>query len=172
MGAELEFASVSLRTLYEELLPSVYRMAYSYLRDHHDSEDVAQEAFLRLAQSGKRFEDRRQVEAWLIVTAANLSRDLLRRKRRLDLPLEEARHSAAEEQPLAGDLRAAILALPEKYKLPIYLHYYGGYSVEEIARILHRGENTVKTWLSRGREQLRAGLDEKAGRGSKGGAAR
>ena len=112
------------------------------------------------------------MEAWLIVTAANLSRDLLRRKRRLDLPLEEARHRAAEEHPQAKDLRAAILALPEKYKLPIYLHYYGGYSVEEIARILHRGESTVKTWLSRGREQLREGLDEKGGRGSKGGAVR
>ena len=172
MGAELEFASVSLRTLYEELLPSVYRMAYSYLRDHHDSEDVAQEAFLRLAQSGKRFADKPQVEAWLIVTAANLSRDLLRRKRRLDLPLEEARHSATEEHPRAGDLRAAILALPEKYKLPIYLHYYAGYSVEEIAQILRRGENTVKTWLSRGREKLREGLDEKDGRGPKGGAVR
>ena len=173
MGAELEFASVSLRTLYEELLPSVYRMAYSYLRDHHDSEDVAQEAFLRLAQSGKRFEDKRQVEAWLIVTAANLSRDLLRRKRRLDLPLEEARHSAAEEHPQAKDLRAAILALPEKYKLPIYLHYCAGYSVEETARILRRRENTVKTWLSRGREKLRESLADTRDRATgKGGAVR
>ena len=170
MGAELEFASVSLRTLYEELLPSVYRMAYSYLRDHHDSEDVAQEAFLRLARSGKRFEDRRQVEAWLIVTAANLSRDLLRRKGRQDLPLEEARHSEAAQHPRSGDLREAILALPEKYKLPIYLHYYAGWSVSEIARALHRGENTVKTWLSRGRERLRESLtedtrDETSGKG-------
>ena len=170
MGAELDFTSVSLPALYEELLPAVYRMAYSYLRDHHDSEDVAREAFLRLARSGRRFEDKRQVEAWLIVTAANLSRDLLRRQGRRDLPLEEARQSAQAERPRAGDLREALLALPEKYKLPIYLYYYAGCSVAEIARALHRGENTVETWLSRGRQRLRESLtedtrDETSGKG-------
>ena len=66
MEGELEFASVSLRTLYREFMPSVYRMAFSYMQNHPDSEDVVQECFLRLAQSGKHFQDRRQVQAWLI----------------------------------------------------------------------------------------------------------
>ena len=82
MEGELEFASVSLRALYREYMPSVYRMAFSYLHNHHDSEDVVQDCFLRLAQSGKHFHDPRQVQAWLIITAANLSKDMLRRSGR------------------------------------------------------------------------------------------
>ena len=98
MEGELEFASVSLRTLYREFMPSVYRMAFSYMQNHPDSEDVVQECFLRLAQSGKHFQDRRQVQAWLIITAANLCRDLLRRSHRRELPLEEASMVAAPQE--------------------------------------------------------------------------
>ncbi len=162
MEAKLEFASVGLRSLYREYMPSVYRMAFSYLKNHPDSEDVTQEAFLRLAQSGKRFQDKRQVQAWLIVTAANLSKDLLRRSHRKDLPLDEARNRAAAPKEKSGIL-AAVLELPEKYKTVIYLHYYEGYGVQELAKLLHRPESTVKTWLRRGREHLRESLGEEGG---------
>ncbi len=162
MEGELEFASVSLRTLYREYMPSVYRMAFSYMQNHPDSEDVTQECFLRLAQSGKRFSDRRQVQAWLIITAANLCKDLLRRSRRKELPLEAAENAAAPGET-GGTVRAAVLALPEKYRIVIYLHYFEGYQVAELAKILRRPESTVKTWLRRGREILREKLGEEGG---------
>lgn len=162
MEGELEFASVSLRTLYREFMPSVYRMAFSYMQNHPDSEDVVQECFLRLAQSGKHFQDRRQVQAWLIVTAANLCKDQLRRSRRKELPLEAAEHTAAPEEK-DRSLRAAVLALPDKYRTVIYLHYYEGYSVAELAKLLHRPESTVKTWLRRGRDALRDVLEKEGG---------
>ena len=162
MEGELEFASVSLRTLYRDYMPSVYRIAFSYLQNHSDSEDVVQECFLRLAQSGKRFQDRRQVQSWLIVTAGNLCKDLLRRSRRRELPLEAAEHVGAP-QPAEPGLRGAVLGLPEKYRTVIYLHYYEGYSVAELAKLLHRPENTIKTWLRRGRDALRERIDGKGG---------
>ena len=158
MKGKLEYASVSLRTLYRDYMPSVYRMAYSYLQNHPDSEDVVQECFLRLAQSGKHFEDTRQVQAWLIITAANLSKDLLRRAHRKDLPLD-----AAEDRPAPREehkeLRRAVLELPDKYRTVIYLYYFEGYSVQELAKLLHRPESTVKTWLRRGRELLREKIE-------------
>ena len=162
MEGELEFASVSLRTLYREYMPSVYRMAFSYMQNHPDSEDVVQEAFLRLAQSGKRVQDKRQVQAWLIITAANLCKDMLRRSRRKELPLEAASTTAAPEEK-DRSLQAVVLALPEKYRTVIYLHYFEGYSVMELAKLLHRPESTVKTWLRRGRDALREQLDEEEG---------
>ncbi|MBR3473575.1 MAG: RNA polymerase sigma factor [Oscillospiraceae bacterium] len=162
MEGELEFASVSLRTLYREFMPSVYRMAFSYMQNHPDSEDVVQECFLRLAQSGKHFQDRRQVQAWLIITAANLCKDLLRRSHRRELPLEEASMEAAPQEKDRG-VRTAVLALPEKYRTVIYLHYFEGYSVTELAKLLHRPEGTVKTWLRRGRDALRDVLEEEGG---------
>ena len=162
MKGKLEFASVSLRTLYRDYMPSVYRMAYSYLQNHPDSEDVVQECFLRLAQSGKHFEDTRQVQAWLIITAANLSKDLLRRAHRKDLPLD-----AAEDRPAPREeykeLRRAVLELPDKYRTVIYLYYFEGYSVQELAKLLHRPESTVKTWLRRARELLRETIEREGG---------
>lgn len=162
MQAELEFASVSLRSLYRELMPSVYRMAFSYMQNHPDSEDAVQEAFLRLAQSGKRFLDKRQVQAWLLLTVANLCKDMLRRSRRRELPLESAEAMAAPQREYGG-VQAAVLALPEKYKTVIYLHYYEGYSVRELSKLLHKPESTIKTWLRRGRDCLRESLGEEGG---------
>ena len=162
MKGELEFASVSLRKLYREYMPSVYRMAFSYMQNHPDSEDVTQECFLRLAQSGRRFSDRRQVQAWLIITAANLSKDLLRRAHRKDLPLDAVGdHPAPREEH--RQLRSAVLELPEKYRTVIYLYYFEGYSVQELAKLLHRTENTVKTRLRRGRELLRDKIEREGG---------
>ena len=47
-----------------------------------------------------------------------------------------------------------VMALPLKYRSVIYLYYYEEYSVEEIAGILQKNRNTIKTWLSRGRKIL------------------
>jgi RNA polymerase sigma-70 factor (ECF subfamily) len=102
------------------------------------------------------------VQAWLIVTAANLCKDLLRRSHRKELSLDAAENVAAGNEEKSG-MMAAIRALPAKYKTVIYLHYYEGYSVSELAKLLHRPESTIKTWLRRGRESLRESLGEEGG---------
>ena len=51
-----------------------------------------------------------------------------------------------------------MLALPERYKLVIYLHYYEGYTAKEIGKLLNKKENTIYSLLSRGREQLKLEL--------------
>lgn len=152
------FAGVGLRALYEQYMPQVYRTAFGYLRNHHDAEDVVQESFVRLATSGRTFADERQVKAWLNVTAANLAKDLLRRRVRRELPLEEAFETVAPEEQ--GTLLPLVLGLPEQYRKAVYLHYYGGYRIRELAALLQKPENTVKSWLRRGRELLRGRLVE------------
>ena len=153
-----KYAGTGLRELYEHIMPLVYRTAYSCLRNHHDAADVVQESFVRLAMSGKTFADEQQVKAWLNVTAANLAKDLLRRRSRRELPLEEASETAAPEEQ--GTLLPLVLGLPDRYRKAVYLHYYGGYGVRELAAMLQKPENTVKTWLRRGRELLRCRLGE------------
>ena len=54
----------------------------------------------------------------------------------------------------------AVLSLPKKYRLPLYLYYYEGYSVGEIGAILGRNPSTIQTHLARGRERLKAMLTE------------
>lgn len=159
MQKEMLRTELNLQRLYQELLPTVYRAAYTYLKNRCDSEDAAQEAFLRLAGSRRSFEDERQIKAWLVVTVGNICKDMLRRKYRQDLNLADHPEFAAPERDSRAVLDA-LLDLPEKYKTAIYLYYYEGYSVREIARASGNPEGTVKAWLHRGRRLLKQYLEE------------
>ena len=159
MERETLRAEINVQRLYQQLLPTVYRAAYTYLKNPSDSEDAAQEAFLRLVQSRRSFSDERQVKAWLIVTVGNIAKDMLRRRSRGDVNLDDHPELPAPSRE-RGDLLAALLALPEKYKTSMFLYYYEGYSVREIARAMGQPEGTVKSWLHRAREILRKDLEE------------
>ncbi len=159
MERETLRAEVNLQRLYQQLLPTVYRAAYTYLKNPSDSEDAAQEAFLRLVQSRRRFSDERQVKAWLIVTVGNIAKDMLRRRSRGEVNLDDHPELPAPSHD-SGELLAALLALPEKWKTAMYLYYFEGYSVREIARAMGQQEGTVKSWLHRARGMLREALEE------------
>ena len=150
---------LNLQRLYQELLPTVYRAAYAYMRNPSDSEDAAQEAFLRLAWYQRSFPDLRQAKAWLIVTVGNICKDMLRRQHRQDLNLDDYPELPAT-QAEGRELLSALLALPESYKTAVFLYYYEGYSVREIARAMGQPEGTVKSWLHRARKLLRQNLEE------------
>lgn len=150
---------LNLQRLYRELLPTVYRAAYTYMKNPSDSEDAAQEAFLRLARTRLSFPDLRQAKAWLIVTVGNICKDMLRRQHRQDLNLDDYPELPAT-QAEGRELLSALLALPESYKTAVFLYYYEGYSVREIARAMGQPEGTVKSWLHRARKLLRQNLEE------------
>ena len=76
----------------------------------------------------------------------------------LSSPARAAASSAAPAED--GDLLRAVQALPEKYSAVIHLHYYEGYSIKEIAKLLGLPAATVGTRLARGRERLRQMLKE------------
>ncbi len=159
MESEMLRAELNLQRLYRELLPSVYRAAYTFMKNRNDSEDAAQEAFLRLAASARSFESERHVKAWLIVTVSNICRDMLRRRHRQDLSLEDIAERAAPDSQRTV-LLEALLELPEKYKTAIFLYYYEGYTVKEIASAMGQREGTVKSWLHRARGLLKQLLEE------------
>ena len=145
----------SFREIYEEYLPMVYRVAYTYMKNSYDSEDAAHETFLRLMKCGKPFNDGEHVKAWLIVTATNVCRDMLRRKHRDDVSMDDGAFAMDGPDEEKQALLQAVMALPEAYKTVVYMYYYEGYSVTEIAKILDKPAGTVKTWLSRARKQLK-----------------
>lgn len=159
MKHALTRAELNLQTLYQEYLPAVYRVAFTYMHNSFDSEDAAQEAFIRLARFSGSFEDERQIKAWLIVTVSNVCKDMLRRRHRQDANLEDVQELAAPQEG-SGELMDAIRKLPGKYKTVIYLYYYEGYAVKEIAAAMRQPEGTVKSWLHRARRQLKNSLGE------------
>ena len=144
--------------LVETYSPMLLRLACTRLENPADAENVVQEVFLKLLTAHPAFRDAEHEKAWLIRTTLHRAADLRKAAARRNVPLEEALLSAAPEPE--DRLLAAVRALPEKYGAVIHLHYYEGYSLKEIGKLLGLPAATVGTRLARGRERLRQSLKE------------
>ncbi len=135
------------------------------------AEDAAQDAFVRAYRALDRYDPAQPFVAWVIGIARNHCIDLLRRRRHGELRFgdEAAELAAAESESTEGidalmitergaKVRAAIAALPEKYRLPILLAYYDDASYDEIAEALGLSRNHVGVLLLRGKQALRKAL--------------
>ena len=139
----------------------VFRLAYSYLKNRADAEDVMQETLLKLYVEPKDFESAEHEKRWLLHVAANECKKLLRSPwRRRTEPLDEAAEAAAFDRPAQSELFRQVMALPPKYRAAVYLYYYEGYSVKETGELLGAKASTVQTWLMRARGQLKTKLKE------------
>lgn len=138
---------------------SILRLAYSYLRNQSDAEDILQETLVRLLRSAPEFETQEHEKAWLLHVAANLSKNHLRynRLRRAD-PLEET--LIAQERPDLAFVWEAVSALPVRWREVLHLYYQEEYSTAEIAQILSRKESTVRSDLRRARIRLKEVLQD------------
>lgn len=139
--------------------PMLLRIACTRLSCPADAEDAVQEVFLKLLDTRPVFRDAEHEKAWLIRTTLHRASDIRRRAARRDLPLDELIQTAAPEREDTAVLDA-VRALPEKYSAAIHLHYYEGYSIREIAKLLGLPAGTVGVRLARGRERLRQMLKE------------
>lgn len=148
-------------SIYEKHKNSIYSVIYNYVRNEADASDLTQETFIKLYSCGKDFDSDEHIKAWLIRVAVNLCKNHFRdTKRRAYTELDDS--IAAPEKPDESYVLEAVLALPEKYRIPIHLFYYEDYSVKQIAAALSMKESTVKTRLNRGKEKLRSMLEKEA----------
>ena len=137
---------------FTQYTDTVYRVAVHNTRCKSDAEDITQEVFVKLLESSKKFKDGEHLKAWLIRVTINECRTLMRKYSRETEQSAEIADCAGYD----GDsVLEAVKALPENYRNAIYLHYYEGYTAKEIGKILDSKENTVLSWLSRGRAALR-----------------
>lgn len=139
---------------------TVRRICMIHLKNKADTEDIFQDVFLKYVLRTAPFDSPEHEKAWIIRVTANACKDLLRsffrsRTVSLDVLIETPREMPEDH----SDILEAVLALPEKYKDPIYLHYYEGYTAEEIGRILGKNTNTVYTLLTRARQMLKTRLE-------------
>lgn len=143
--------------LYERHIDMVYRLCYMYLKNAPDAEDAVSTVFLKLLKSDKGFQGHEHEKAWLICTARNTCKDILKswwRTRRVDFE-ELPEIPSWDRQDLAEEVLSTLLSLPEKYKTVMYLYYYEGYTVREISKMLGRKESTLQTQLAKGRQLLK-----------------
>ena len=146
--------------LYGAYSDMVYRLCITLLKNPFDAEDAVQNTFLKLIHSRKSFEGPEHEKAWLIVTATNTCKDTLRRASRRDEPLDAWEMQAPDlnSDPATADVLDAVRSLPLKYRTPVYLYYYEGYSGAEIAALLHRPASTIRNYLYEARKELRKQL--------------
>lgn len=136
---------------------TVLRVAYYRTGDHYLAEDITQEVYMKLL-SQKEMTDE-HLKAWLIRCAVNRAADAFRqRARRKETSLPENEDGL----PLLSNdnygLLDAVNALPPDERTAVYLHYYEGYTSKEIAKILHKNQNTVASLIRRGRKALKGDL--------------
>ena len=132
----------------------ILRLSYTYLKSTQDGEDFCQTVLLKLLTGEEAFKSLEHEKAWVIRTTINACKDELRAFRRKAVPLDTVMETAAPGPP-RSEVLEAVMALPEKYREAIYLFYYEGYAVKEIAALTGRSEAAVSAHLSRGRKKLR-----------------
>lgn len=137
----------------------VRRLCLVHLKNPADTEDIFQNVFLKYVLSPVVFESPEHEKAWLIRVTINACRDLVKSFfRSRTVPLEELLDQPAPLSEERREVLEAVLALPQKYRDAVYLHYYEGYTAAEIGKLLGKNTNTVYTLLTRARGQLRKTL--------------
>ena len=117
--------------LVETYSDLVLRLSYTYLKSREDAKDICQTVFLKLLEKPRVFDSPEHEKAWIIRTAANACKDVLKSHwRRTRADLQEADGMACP-QAEEGSLLAAVELLPPKYRAVIYLYYYEGYAADE-----------------------------------------
>ena len=151
--------SLEARRLVETYADTILRLCYTYLHSMADAEDLWQNVLLKLMEQKKPFDSETHEKAWVIRTAINECKSEMRAARRKLLPLEEFSEAAAPSSQ-HSEILDAVMRLPEKYRIAVYLFYYEGYGIREIAKITKSSESAIAKQLSRGRKTLREQLGD------------
>jgi RNA polymerase sigma-70 factor (ECF subfamily) len=155
----------AFRRLAEELWPRLYRLAYRFLGDAGEAEDVAQEALLRAWARLSAFRGESQFSTWVLAIGLNMARNRRRRKIPLLLPAPEpasmpdSRHPSAEDTLLQAErlerLERALGALPPLWRAALECVAVQDMSYEDTARVFGVRASTIRNWIHRARVKLR-----------------
>lgn len=137
---------------------TVLRAAYACCGSYTEAEDITQDVFLMLHSKPRSFDGDEHIKAWLLRVTVNKCKNFKRsfrfsRTRFIDDMDESAGVYNIDTSQI--EMKELIASLPKKYSSVIYLYYYEGYKIAEIAEILGKNANTVSSLLNRGREKLR-----------------
>lgn len=144
----------------EQFLDMVYRIALNWFKVPADAEDAAQNVMLRLWRTDTAFQGEEHLRRWLArVTVNECKRISCHPWRSRTVSLECCGEPVFDGQE-QRELYQAVMDLPGKYRVPLYLYYYEGYAVDEVGEIMGLNPSTVQTRLARGRAKLKTMLTE------------
>jgi len=171
-------AFAALVELYQHRLVTVM---HHLIGNKEEAEDLAQEVFLRVYRSRKKYRPRAKFSTWLFTIANNLALNALRsRQRKPAIPLnvrdsgplgprpaeqlvhdrDRAPGDRLDQQELAAVIRVALEGLNERQRMAVVLNKFEDMNYAEIAEVMDLTTKAVKSLLSRARENLREALKE------------
>ena len=151
----------SLEPVYEKYKDNIFAIGFNYFKNSIEADDVVQETFLKLARSGKDFENEEHLRNWLIRVAVNECKKVsLSSWVKKKVSLEEYTGQIDFQTNEESRLFTAVMSLPKKYRQVSHIYYYADCCTAEIAEYLGISRTAVTTRLLRGRKKLKEGLLE------------
>lgn len=163
----------ALEEIYRRYARRVFGLCRYMLDSVESAEDACSEVFLKMQRSIQSYDGSIPFLSWLLRVAANQCIDVLRRGQRARKVIVEvedkavvAHAASSEPSPLSAvitteqraHVRYAVTRLPQNYRLPLVLRYYGELSYDEIAQQLGVQRNHVATLIFRAKQELRRKL--------------
>ena len=147
-----------INTIIKTYSASILRLAFSYVKNHSDAEDIAQNVLISYMEKCPVFLNEAHKKAWIMRVTINKCKDILRSnwKKRTSTLSDDLSYLSEE----SSNLLTYVLGLDEKYRIPIHLFYYEGYTIAQIAALLNCNAATVGTWLARGRKLLKTKIGD------------
>ncbi|MCM1161791.1 MAG: RNA polymerase sigma factor [Roseburia sp.] len=135
---------------------AMYRLAYSIVLNAEDAEDVVGETILKAFSHLEKLRNYKKMKAWIFQILVNESKSYLKKRNRIELVEDSSLFIQNEgKKDTASDLLELVCQLEDSFREVLILYYFEEFSVKEIAKILTIPEGTVKSRLSRAREELK-----------------
>ena len=150
----------NIEKLVETHSNMVLHIAYQNTFNMQDAEDITQEVFIRLLGNISKLESDEHIKAWLIKVTINMCKD--HKKSFWNRNVTELDESVTCFEKEDNDVLDKIKVLKPVHRNIIYLYYYQGYKINEISEILNMNQNTVSSYLTRARTELKDILMEGA----------
>lgn len=147
---------------YEKYYEMIWRICLMQFGNSHDAYDATQETFIRLMNNTKSFRSEEHEKAWLIRVAVNYCRDVMKsshRKREIALEADKPKEAGMVPEEYAS-VYETMMELPKEYRMILYLHFYEGYSLKEIAGMLKVNPSTLRSRFAKAKELMREYLEE------------
>ncbi len=165
-----------ISTAVEKYADMVRRICFLHLGNKADVDDVFQEVFLQYYLNSKDFQNEQHEKAWICKVTFNKCKDFHKSfwnkkviKSDEDLNVRFWRNIMPDTEPTESlfdneesQLLTEVMNLPDEYKKVIYMHYYEGWTIPEIAKITGKNPNTVYTNLRRAKAKLKIKIEEEA----------
>lgn len=135
---------------------SMFRLAYSIVLNVEDAEDVVGETILKAFSHLEKLRNHKKMKAWIFQILVNESKSYLKKRSRIELVEDSSLFVQNEgKKDTDSDLLELVCQLDDSFREALILYYFEEFSVKEIAKILAIREGTVKSRLSRAREELK-----------------